>query len=174
MGTKGFANKYPMEGYALSGDEMKAAGVAPSSDDLSGHDYMPKADMDALVKKYESPIVAKYEKRAKEVGGHGGMDYIMDSRLVYCLQHGLPFDIDVYDLAEWCCLAELGSLSMGHGNMSVEVPDFTRGYWNVQRGYRHAFASPEEEAKVEAESAAFTQKLKEKGAKYWNKRDKKK
>ena len=65
VGTKGFANKYPMEGYALSGDEMKAAGVAPSSDDLSGHDYMPKADMDALVKKYESPIVAKYEKRAK-------------------------------------------------------------------------------------------------------------
>lgn len=174
VGTKGFANKYPMEGYALSGDEMKAAGVAPSSDDLSGHDYMPKADMDALVKKYESPIVAKYEKRAKEVGGHGGMDYIMDSRLVYCLQHGLPFDIDVYDLAEWCCLAELGSLSMGHGNMPVEVPDFTRGYWNVQRGYRHAFASPEEEAKVEAESAAFTQQLKEKGAKYWSKRDKKK
>ena len=174
VGTKGFANKYPVEGYALSGDEMKAAGVAPSSDDLSGHDYMPKADMDALVKKYESPIVAKYEKRAKEVGGHGGMDYIMDSRLVYCLQHGLPFDIDVYDLAEWCCLAELGSLSMGPGNMPVEVPDFTRGYWNVQRGYRHAFASPEEEAKVEAESAAFTQQLKEKGAKYWNKRDKKK
>lgn len=174
VGIKGFANKYPVEGYALSGDEMKAAGVAPSSDDLSGHDYMPKADMDALVKKYESPIVAKYEKRAKEVGGHGGMDYIMDSRLVYCLQHGLPFDIDVYDLAEWCCLAELGSLSMGQGNMPVEVPDFTRGYWNVQRGYRHAFASPEEEAKVEAESAAFTQQLKEKGTKYWSKRDKKK
>ena len=37
-----------------------------------------------------------------------GMDFIMDSRLVYCLQNGLPLDMDVYDLAEWCCLAELG------------------------------------------------------------------
>ena len=44
----------------------------------------------------------------------------------------------------------------------------------MQRGYRRAFASPEEEGKVEAESAAFTQQLKEKGAKYWSKRDKKK
>ena len=35
------------------------------------------------------------------------MDFIMDSRLVYCLQNGLPLDMDVYDLAEWCCLAEL-------------------------------------------------------------------
>jgi len=34
------------------------------------------------------------------------------SRLVYCLQNGLPLDLDVYDLAEWCCLAELGELSM--------------------------------------------------------------
>ena len=172
VGTKGFANKYPVEGYALSGAEMKSAGVKPSADDLSGHEYMPKADMEALVSKYESPIVAKYEKKAKEVGGHGGMDFIMDSRLVYCLQHGLPFDIDVYDLAEWCCLAELGSLSMNHGNMPVEVPDFTRGYWNVQKGYKHAYASPEEEAQVDAESAAFTQKLKEKAAKYWSKKKK--
>ena len=174
VGTKGFANKYPVEGYALSGAEMKAAGVTPSADDRSGHAYMPEADKDALVKKYESPIVAKYEAKAKQVGGHGGMDFIMDSRLVYCLQHGLPLDIDVYDLAEWCCLAELGSLSMNYGNMPVEVPDFTRGYWNVQHGYRHAFASPEEEALVDAESAAFTQKLKEKGAKYWSKKDKQK
>ena len=45
------------------------------------------------------------------------MDFIMDSRLVYCLQNGLPLDIDVYDLAEWCCLAELGSISMDNGNL---------------------------------------------------------
>ena len=81
-GTKGFANKYPFEGFALSSDEMKKSGVMPSSDDISGHSYLSKADADALIKKYESPIVTKYEKQAKEVGGHGGMDFIMDSRLV--------------------------------------------------------------------------------------------
>lgn len=171
-GTKGFANKYPTEGYALSGDEMKNSGVRPSADNLSGHSYMPAADRRALTKKYESPIVTRYLAQAKKVGGHGGMDYIMDSRLVYCLQHGLPFDMDVYDLGEWCCLAELGSLSMDNGNKPVEVPDFTRGHWNDVKGYRHAFATPEEEAQVDAESAAFTEKLKAKGAKYWQKHSK--
>ena len=168
-GTKGFANKYPTEGYALSGSELKNAGVRPSSDNLSGHAYMPVADRRALTKKYESPLVTRYVAEAKKVGGHGGMDFIMDSRLVYCLQHGLPFDIDVYDLGEWCCLAELGALSMNHGNKPVEVPDFTRGHWNDVKGYRHAFATPEEEAAVEQASAGYTAKLKAKGAKSWKK-----
>ena len=106
---------------------------------------------------------------AKKVGGHGGMDFIMDSRLVYCLHHGLPLDMDVYDLAEWCCLAELGSISMNNGNIPVQVPDFTRGAWNEQKGYRHAFASKEEEEAVDKASEEFTAKLKEKGAKYWKK-----
>lgn len=173
VGTRGFANKYPTSGYALSGDDMKKAGVTPSADDLSGHSYMKAADRKALEAKYESPLVTIYEAKAKQVGGHGGMDFIMDSRLVYCLQHGLPLDMDVYDMAEWCCLAELGSLSMDHGNMPVAVPDFTRGQWKEQKGYAHAFASAEEEAKVEQEAAAFTAKLKERGAKYWKKHDKK-
>jgi len=38
---------------------------------------------------------------AKKVGGHGGMDFIMDWRLVDCLRNGLPMDIDVYDDAAW-------------------------------------------------------------------------
>ena len=101
---------------------------------------------------------------AKEVGGHGGMDFIMDSRLVYCLQNGLPLDMDVYDLAEWCCLAELGSLSMDHGCAAVAFPDFTRGEWNVLKGYRHAYASAEEEAESLAKAKAFTARLKEQGA----------
>lgn len=71
---------------------------------------------------------------AKEVGGHGGMDFIMDSRLIYCLQNGLPLDMDVYDLAEWCCLAELGELSMDNNCAAVSIPDFTRGEWNIIKG----------------------------------------
>ena len=95
------------------------------------------------------------------------MDFIMDSRLVYCLQNGLPLDIDVYDLAEWCCLAELGSISMDNGNIPVEVPDFTRGEWNKIKGFRHAY-----EAQANADAVAFTNQLKEKGKKYWEKVDK--
>ena len=68
------------------------------------------------------------------------MDFIMDYRLIYCLRNGLPLDIDVYDMAEWCCLAELGEISIKNGNMPVEVPDFTRGAWNQVNGFSYAFA----------------------------------
>ena len=125
-GTKGFANKYPTQGYALDAEQLKASGVQPKVDDLNSHGFMPREEMVALVEKYQHPILKKYGEMAKEVGGHGGMDFIMDSRLVYCLQNGLPLDMDVYDLAEWCCLAELGELSMDNGCASVAFPDFTR------------------------------------------------
>ncbi|MCC8065478.1 MAG: Gfo/Idh/MocA family oxidoreductase, partial [Clostridiales bacterium] len=92
-GTRGFANKYPVEGYALDASQMLASGVTPDHEDFSGPDFMPETDHKALEEKYYSPILAKYGDMAKEVGGHGGMDFIMDSRLVYCLQNGLPLDM---------------------------------------------------------------------------------
>ncbi len=163
-GTKGFANKYPIEGYALSAGQMKQSGVAPKVDNLSSHSFMSDADRKALTEKYESPLIKKYGEEAKLVGGHGGMDFTMDCRLVYCLQNGLPLDIDVYDLAEWCCLAELGELSMDNNNASVRIPDFTRGHWNEQKGFKHAYASPEQEAETAAIAKAYTLTLKQKGA----------
>jgi hypothetical protein len=84
------------------------------------------------------------------------MDYIMDARLVYCLQNGLPLDMDVYDLAEWCSLAELGTISMDNNCAAVTFPDFTRGHWNDVQGYKHAYAPAEEEAATEAAAAAYT------------------
>ena len=159
-GTKGFANKYPIEGYAVDGNQLVESGVVPKADNISGHSFLPKNERKALEEKYASPILKKYGEMAKEVGGHGGMDFIMDARLVYCLQNGLPLDMDVYDLAEWCCLAELGSLSMDNGCAPVQVPDFTRGHWEDVDGYRHAFASADDEAAAEAAAKAATAKLK--------------
>ena len=146
-GTEGFANKYPREGYAVDGkwllQEVTSDDTDKKYDNLSAHSYLNEEQTRLLVKHFRAPLVAQYEKMAREVGGHGGMDFIMDARLVYCLQNGLPLDMDVYDLAEWCCLAELGAMSMDNGNMPVEVPDFTRGHWNDVKGYRHAFAPTE-------------------------------
>lgn len=139
IGTKGYATKYPEEHYALNSEDMAQMGVK-AEDDLSGHEFMGDKDQEALIETYMHPIIAEYGKKAKEVGGHGGMDFIMDSRLIYCLQNGLPMDVDVYDLAEWCCLGELGELSMNHNCAPVAVPDFTRGHWNDIQGFRHAFA----------------------------------
>ena len=57
---------------------------------------------------------------------HDVMSLRMDRRLVHCLHRGLPLDIDVYDLAEWCAVSELSRLSIENGNVPVAFPDFTR------------------------------------------------
>lgn len=164
-GSRGFANKYPVEGYALDSKQLAASGVQPQVDNLSTHSFMPEAEKQALEAKYDHPILKKFGKLAKEVGGHGDMDFIMTARLVYCLQNGLPLDMDVYDLAEWCSIAELGALSMDNDCAPVAFPDFTRGLWNKFKGYRHAYATPEEEAQTEAAANRFTKAYKEATAK---------
>lgn len=164
-GTRGFANKYPVEGYAVDACQLKATGNQPKVDDLSTHSFMPDEQRKALEEKYESPILKKFGKLAKEVGGHGGMDFVMCARLIYCLQNGLPLDMDVYDLAEWCAIAELSAISLDNDCSPVTFPDFTRGLWNKEKGYRHAYATPEQEAATEATANAYTKAYKEATAK---------
>lgn len=168
-GTKGYATKYPTEEYALDQSQLESSGVKPAFDNLSAHGFLPKSEKDALEAKFESPIIKKYGELGREMG-HGGMDFMMDSRMVYCLQNGLPLDMDVYDLAEWCCLAELGSLSMDNGCAAVTFPDFTRGHWDDVQGYKHAYAPAAEEAAVETAAKACTAAQKEATAKFklWN------
>jgi predicted dehydrogenase len=113
-GTKGFAQKYPQKGIALEPD---------------GHRFLPQDKMDSLLDLYTHPIVRDIEEKAKEVGGHGGMDFIMDYRLIYCLVNGLPLDQDVYDAAEWSSIIELSKRSVENQSMPVQIPDFTRGAW---------------------------------------------
>ncbi|MDR2843794.1 MAG: Gfo/Idh/MocA family oxidoreductase, partial [Candidatus Symbiothrix sp.] len=91
-GTKGFANKYPEEGYALDAGEIDPA-IAANHENLTAHSFVPKAMKQALMEKYKHPITKELEATAKKVGGHGGMDFIMDYRLIHCLQKGLPLDM---------------------------------------------------------------------------------
>lgn len=113
-GTKGMAVKYPKESIAL---EPKA------------HAFMKQEDFDALMKQWEHPLARQIGEKAKEVGGHGGMDFIMDYRLIYCLRKGLPLDQDVYDAATWSSIIELSEKSVLKHGASVTIPDFTRGAW---------------------------------------------
>jgi len=124
-GTEGFANKYPVKQYCIG--------------EINPHRAVSEEDMNRLMNEYKHPIHLELDSKAKEVGGHGGMDFIMDYRLVYCLRNGLPLDMDVYDLAEWCGMIELSRISLENGSMPVAVPDFTRGGWDKVKGYRHAF-----------------------------------
>ena len=133
-GTEGFANKYPNEGLALGSHSVEGI----DSQNLDAEYYMSNAQRDSIMKLYQHPITSEdgFVEKAKKVGGHGGMDYIMDYRLIYCLHHGLPLDQDVYDAAEWSSLVELTEVSIRNGSMPVVMPDFTRGEWDKMDGLK--------------------------------------
>ncbi len=137
-GTKGFAEKYPAPAYAFEPSQIAADSI-PDHKNLSAHGCISESQRHALTERYQHPIIKEVGEIAKKVGGHGGMDYIMDYRLVYCLRNGLPLDMDVYDMAEWCSLIPLSKISIENGSAPVEVPDFTRGAWKKLSGYRHAY-----------------------------------
>jgi predicted dehydrogenase len=111
-GTKGMAQKYPEPGKIAS-----------------GHDWLNEEKMKELNEKYTPEIVKHIGEMAKKVGGHGGMDFMMDWRLIDCLRNGLPLDQDVYDAALWSSIAPLSEKSVTNRSNSVDVPDFTRGAW---------------------------------------------
>ena len=122
-GTKGFAQQYPVQQLALKPDAHRA---------------LNSEDMQALFKEYEHPIITEIGEVAQRVGGHGGMDFIMVYRLVYCLQNGLPLDMNVYDGVSWSSVIPLSEFSLNNGSYPVKVPDFTRGGWQKIDGFQHA------------------------------------
>ena len=97
------------------------------------HGYFDAKETEEMRVKYRHPLWKQAGDFAKLIGGHGGMDFLMDLRWCYCLQNGLPLDTDVYDLAAWCCLAELSEKSVRNRSSSVDVPDFTRGGWETAK-----------------------------------------
>ena len=137
VGTDGYAAKYPIGQVCL-----RSEGAEHVDYENLGYEQVYSGEaLDNLFAQYRNPILTpELEATAKTVGGHGGMDFIMDYRLIYCLNNGLPLDMDVYDLAEWCCVTELSRISLENGCAPVEVPDFTRGGWDKIKGFSYAFA----------------------------------
>ena len=99
--------------------------------DTAALDFMAQWRIDGV-----SELIDEGHRRGTE----NVMNFTMDARLIYCLRHGLPLDLDVYDAAEWSCIAELSELSAREGSRPVAIPDFTRGRWNVIHGHRFATA----------------------------------
>ena len=95
------------------------------------HGYFDFAKTEEMRRKYRHPMWQAAGELAVKMGGHGGMDFLMDLRLCYCLQNGLPLDMDVYDLAASCAVAELSDRSCRNRGASQDVPDFTRGGWKT-------------------------------------------
>ncbi|HEY5914326.1 MAG TPA: Gfo/Idh/MocA family oxidoreductase [Verrucomicrobiae bacterium] len=89
-------------------------------------------DLQPHHEKYGHPLWKKLNAQARQSGGHGGMDYLMNWRLVQCLREGLPLDLTVYDAAAWSSIFPLSIASVAKGSAPVVVPDFTRGAWKQQ------------------------------------------
>ena len=114
-GTKCFAQKWPKQHISY------------------GHSEISDAEFKKLEEKYTPEIIRRVGEMAKQVGGHGGMDFVMDWRLIDSLRNGLPMDMDVYDAAAWSCITPLSEWSIANKSNSIEVPDFTRGAWETNK-----------------------------------------
>lgn len=114
-GTKGFAQKYPQEGIAF------------------GHSFVKPEELKKLYDQYTPELVKFIGEQAKEVGGHGGMDFMMDWRMIDCLRNGLPLDQTVYDGAVWSAIVPLSVESVSKNSRTVDIPDFTRGNWKTNK-----------------------------------------
>ncbi|MGD0581408.1 MAG: Gfo/Idh/MocA family oxidoreductase [Bacteroidales bacterium] len=114
-GTAGMAMKYPKELIAL------------------GEDWIKDDELKKLFDEHSPEIVKRVGEMAKRVGGHGGMDFIMDWRLMDCLRNGLPLDQNVYDGALWSSIAPLSEWSVANRSQTIDVPDYTCGSWKTNK-----------------------------------------
>ena len=115
QGSKGAFRDYPL-GVFLEADpkEPKHGGWA---------------EIETIKEEFQHPLWKELGEKAKETGGHGGMDFMMNWRLVQCMREGLVPDMDVYDAAAWSAPGPLSEDSVRQGNLPIEFPDFTRGNW---------------------------------------------
>jgi hypothetical protein len=122
-GTRAFSQQYPLP-----------ARIAVEENWLTDEQFKKLED------RYTPQMVKMMAETVKRVGGHGGMDTMMDWRLIDCLRHGLPLDMDVYDAATWSVVGPLSEWSVANGSKPIEVPDFTNGAWKKNQPWNPQIA----------------------------------
>jgi len=116
-GTSGSALKYPLPGRIAFGHE----------------EWVKEEEYKKLEESHSTPLVKRIGEMARQVGGHGGMDFLMDWRTIDCLRNGLPVDMDVYDAALWSSIGPLSEKSVATRSGSIDIPDFTSGSWKTNK-----------------------------------------
>jgi len=116
QGTEGLACKYPEEKIYVE-------------DRSPRHTWEPLSN---YYEEFEHPLWNELREQSKGAG-HGGMDYVVDYRLIHALHHGLVPDMDVYDAAAWSVVAALSEKSVAARSKLVDFPDFTHNQWRRLR-----------------------------------------
>ncbi len=119
--------------HLLTGTEASCRKYPAPARISKGEDWLSDADMKLLQDKYTPEIVRRVGELAKKIGGHGGMDFIMQWRLIDCLRNGIPIEQDVYDAASWSVVTPLSEWSVAHQSKSIPFPDFTNGNWKTNK-----------------------------------------
>jgi hypothetical protein len=112
-----------VEDYAGVGTTGARTYLEPDHGGHSWRDFAPYRQT------FDHWLWKKIGDDAANNGGHGGMDYVLQWRIVQQMRAGLVPDIDVYDSAAWCAPFPLSVQSLRAGGRPVPVPDFTRGRW---------------------------------------------
>ncbi|SMO52691.1 Gfo/Idh/MocA family protein [Fodinibius sediminis] len=114
-GTEGIARKWPLPARIAKGHEG----------------WISDEEFAELEEEYTPEITKRVGRMAQQVGGHGGMDTLMDWRLIDCLRNGYPLDMTVYDAALWSSIIPLSERSVANKSETLDVPDFTGGAWKT-------------------------------------------
>ncbi len=117
IGTKGIFEGYP-----------NRLSLLPEA-----HRYHPEL-WSAAQLRYESALWQEAEFSEDMARPHGGMDWLMISRLIDNLRKGNAMDINVYESVLWSALGPLSETSVARGGEPVEIPDFSRGKWRERGG----------------------------------------
>jgi len=120
QGTKGVLAGFPTR-VALEN------GVEGISEDH--HTWVQGEDLASLYEKYDHPLFSRLGAKAKVIGGHGGMDFMMRFRIIECLRSGKPLDQNVYEGCFWSAVTPLSANSIKNGGEPQKFPDFTKTKW---------------------------------------------
>lgn len=136
QGTKGTGKGFPF-GIAL--DYGKGEGLpeklfqklAGKKNHTNYHGW--STDQQAFYDEFDHPLYKRMKDVAKRMGGHGGMDAIMNFRVIECLRKGQPLDQNVYEGCLWSAVTPLSIKSVKEDGMPQDFPDFTRGQWKTTK-----------------------------------------
>lgn len=92
-------------------------------------------DGDVYVNRYKHPLYIKYENQFANGAFHGGMDWYMFNSIINSVKKNEKFEISLEDSLTMSIIVDISRKSLIQGNKTLEIPDFTDGFWMSNRQF---------------------------------------